>query len=137
MQGTLQMQLNLLHLLLTEWTSTAAAPRGTRESLVWDLYILALFSDAKRRSQLCPISRPLPSFQLLAIWSRVSILDGVLGTRPDLSMELYLHKEIIFMLQISIPSPLTHTHAHTHAHTHMHTHNTHTGGQWLRAMVLI
>ena len=29
-------------------------------------------------------------------------------------MELYIHKEVIFMLQISVPSPLTHTHMHTH-----------------------
>ena len=93
------MQLNLLLLLLTEWTSTAAAPRGTREIPV---YVLVLFSDAKKEIPACPISRSLLSC--------VSILDGGLGTRPDLSIELYIHKEVIFMLQISIPSPLTHTH---------------------------
>ena len=72
-----------------------------------------------RRQKGDPSFAPFP-LQLLAIWSCVPILGGGLGMRPDLSMELYIHKAVIFMLQISIPSPLTHT-----------------DGQWLRAMVPI
>ena len=108
------MQPYLLLLLLTELTSTVAAPRGTREILEWNLYVLALFSNPKRGIPSCSILASFPNLLLLAILPCFSTRDrklgGGRGMRLDLSMELYIYKEASFMLQKIVYVLLSHTH---------------------------